>query len=260
LSWLKKALGQPLTNYCDISYDIFCQQNANMLLSEFKNGVIYTFDIVAINQLLSMQTVYYSKKATVLGINMKARGPLYCTGEFYNNIKNTWARPTQYSSWCMFELRRLNRSRKLKAEEQFGQLNYFSRVECANDEYINGLAFANLCIRRHELENKVHSIKATGVYIIPATPVTNLDFATIFVPLRHFVSTKVAFLPLDNSNKPMSPAVKQLSKLTNESLAHCSKDQPEYISKLVMIPLQPYRKGVTITVDTKENLDYKRPL
>ena len=94
-------------NYCNVTYEVLSQKNENMIIGEFKNGVIYAFDILAINQLLSTQIVCYSKKTTVLGIDMKARDPLNYTGECYNYIVTTLARPTQYFSRCMFEMRRL---------------------------------------------------------------------------------------------------------------------------------------------------------
>ena len=188
---------------------------------------------------------------------MKARGPSYRFNNENNNLTKNWIKPVQYSSWCMFEKRKHQKD-NLLVSENFGQINYFSRLSCYNDEHVNGLAFANITSYKHIEGKKVNGIEASGVYTIYSnsrvSPITN-----IFIPLRFFVSSKVGFLPLDSSDKPIKTAVKRLSKLSEESISHCSLvGSSEEINKLIMIPLQPYRKGITMTLDSEENLDYKR--
>ena len=64
----------------------------------------------------------------------------------------------------MFEKRKHQKD-KLLVSENFGQINYFSRLSCYNDEHVNGLAFANITSYKHIVEKKVNGIEASGVYL-----------------------------------------------------------------------------------------------
>ena len=104
------------------------------------------------------------------------------------------------------------------------------------------------------MENKCNGINATGVHSISCNE-TEGDLDSLFVPLRHFVSTKIGFYPLDEENKPLTTCVKQQSDMSEDSLESSSK--ANIINKLVMVSLTPYRKGVTLTRDDFENFDYQ---
>ena len=255
--WLKRFIetrGYGLELY-DFNYDdAFLEFEIGMAKHRLASGVC-SFDHAAVVDLLSARKIYACKKAVVLGVDMRARGDQYRNDPAKNDLKLTWSQRTQFSSWCMFEIQKLRLRGEISTTQKFGQINTFFRICCARDYYINGLAFANITSRTHTVEKKIHSIGISGIFSISPEDIPS----NIFIPLRHFVSTKVGFLPLDNTGMPFETAVKQSTKLTKESSDCCSKHLPENLHSIIMIPLQPYRKGVTLTVDKGECLEYKWP-
>ena len=204
---------------------------------------------------MSVASCSYATKALVLGVQMRALGHEYARDLWRNNITSTWTHPNHFSSWCLFHRKTLNAaSNAVNVVERFGQLDYFFRLSCARDEYMNGLAFSSVVSKKHQISKKVNSMDASDVSIIIAA--NNQSLERFFAPLRHFVSTNVAFIPLDDVEKPFSILTYQRSKLTTESLRHCSSKQSEDIHSLIMIPLRPYRRGVTLTVEIEESFDF----
>lgn len=148
-----------------------------------------------------------------------------------NTILNTCFVQKQINAWCRISDYVLGTGALTKIT-YFGQLNYCFRLLFQHDRTANGLAFANVVLRKPTFDiNRCH-------HYISADDKLSYNPNKQFISLNYIDSSALGICGLDEGGMPIvSPFIKQQWKLDISYLLYSTKQ----LNRLYFIELHPER-------------------
>jgi hypothetical protein len=278
--WLHKIQNDDLRQQAVIEVS-----NMKPNFAEVKKGFVFIDDLIAAKY-LTQNSFKCSTQAFALGLRMKGRGIDYAikpetsvtTGlltipeqlMIRNNLRNTWHMRIQYSSWCKY----LIHLRNNKIRTEYGQMNYFFRFRWYNEQnvgnnmekYVGNMVMSSITPRDTSLKHHAKpNLQVTGLRVVVLPPpavaetageidLTSDSLFSSFVPVRHFISTKVGILPIDRDKKGLLPAdgrARRLHLLSKEGRSKISRRRMDEVNEIILIDLNPSRINVRVGTDSQ---------
>jgi hypothetical protein len=153
-------------------------------------------------------------------------------------------------------------------------MNYFFRFRWYNEQnvgnnmekYVGNMVMSSITPRDTSLKHHAKpNLQVTGlrVVVLPPPPaaettgeidLTSDSLFPSFVPVRHFISTKVGILPIDRDKKGLLPAdgrARRMHLLSKEARSKISLRRMDEVNEIILIDLNPSRINVRVGTDSQ---------
>jgi len=243
-----------ITNLSD--YETFFDYTyIQMLTVATTEGTIFSEDLEKTKILFSKKfNPHRYSKALVYGIEMKSRGVSCAEKEFTkqpclkcNDLSNSWWENASISSWFKFHM---ESSLKLNFRDnnnfgfstmtydslQYGQFNYFFRLDLPDEPLLDGLPMASATCRETLYDHYIDTVK---------TDKSSYEQKR-FVSLTNVCSTRILVGARDNQKQPIAinnDFNQQNSEAANRQ-KYLSKELLSKAADLYFLDLDPQRKTV----------------
>lgn len=209
---------------------------------------IYNSVSALIHELIHWRQVEIYTRALVRGRHHRARGSKFADHEaiayktkekFTDSLASQWWVKEHYSSWCKFTSWNFN-STPMGRSTQYGQLNYFFRINWEHDDVVKHLSFASISSR--VVREDTHGLHYLSI-------AENTRSKCFFIPLYVIESTNVAVCGTSGPKTNPKPILVGSTKDTDKLRESSYERDTSKIARLHFIDMDPERRGVDSSFD-----------